>query len=188
MEYINNLSDLMRVHIAAGDRLALAGEFTSAIQEYKEAREINETLLMKQEEMCYLHTAVELDEKVGDCYVSLNTQQSLEDGKYEYFMAMILVLWAKDARNADMDITKARLDYKSGMCDFRNGLYQQAEKSFLEAFDIYRKLVTADSNRFYEMYASTARSLSKIYFAWGDDVAGAKFKAISMGENTRETV
>ena len=79
-----------------------------------------------------------------------------------------------------MDDTIARIFYKIGVSDFQNGNLKLAEEDFLEAFEVYKKLIIIDSKEYHVLYSNTAEMLSRVYFAVGDDAKGETYKAISI--------
>lgn len=189
---MNSKKEIMTLidkHVRSADSFFEEGEFEKAADEYSRARHLYHVLFVDDdtvEDTLYIKKEIELFQKIGDCYHKLNTQESIEDAKYEYFKSLVFSEWAMRARDIKMDDTIARIWYKIGLFDFQNGNLKLAEKNFLEAFEVYKKLIAVDFEKYYVLYANTATMLGDVYFAIGDDAVGATYKAISIDTLKRD--
>lgn len=176
---------LIEKHVQTADSFFEEGEFEKSADEYSRARHLYHVLFMDtDEDTHYMEKEIELFQKIGDCYHKLNTAESIEDSKYEYFKSLVLSEWSM--RDIKMDETIARIWYKIGVSDFQNGNLKLAEKDFLEGFEVYKKLIIVDFKEYYVCYSNTAEMLSRVYFAIGDDAKGAIYKAISIDTLKRD--
>ena len=173
---------LIEKHVQTADSFFERLEFEKAAEEYSRARHLYHVLFVdeRDEDAQYMEKEIELFQKIGDCYHELNTAESNEDAKYEYFKSLVFSEWAIRARDIKMDDTIARIFYKIGVSDFQNGNLKLAEEDFLEAFEVYKKLIIIDSKEYHVLYSNTAEMLSRVYFAVGDDAKGETYKAISI--------
>ena len=173
---------LIEKHVQTADSFFERLEFEKAAEEYSRARHLYHVLFVdeRDEDAQYMEKEIELFQKIGDCYHELNTAESNEDAKYEYFKALVFSESAMNARDVKIEATIARIWYKIGIFDYQNGNYQLAEKNFLEAFEVYKRLIIINFKEYHVPYSNTAEMLSRVYFAVGDDAKGATYKAISI--------